>query len=175
MADLNQEGGGRAIMREFRKNAHWTADWIADYLDDPEKYPVLSNVKPGELIDAMPAHGPESGEAMERILADFERQIVPALTHWNHPGFMAYFATSAAGPGVLGEMLTAALNANGMLWRTSPAVTELEHVTLAWLRQWMGLPDEFFGIIYDTASVGSMHAIAAAREMASPEFRETGA
>ncbi len=162
-------------MREFRKNAHWTADWIADYLDDPEKYPVLSNVKPGELIDAMPAHGPESGEPMERILADFERHIVPALTHWNHPGFMAYFATSASGPGVLGEMLTAALNANGMLWRTSPAVTELEHVTLAWLRQWMGLPEEFFGIIYDTASVGSMHAIAAAREMASPEFRETGA
>ncbi|MGI8991903.1 MAG: pyridoxal phosphate-dependent decarboxylase family protein [Bryobacteraceae bacterium] len=162
-------------MREFRSNAHRVADWIADYLDDPEKYPVLSTVKPGELIDALPAQGPESGEPMETILADFERQIVPALTHWNHPGFMAYFATSASGPGVLGEMLAAALNANGMLWKTSPAVTELEHVTLAWLRQWIGLPDEFFGIVYDTASVASMHAIAAARELAAPEFRETGA
>ena len=148
---------------------------MADYLAHAERYPVLPRVQPGELIDALPRCGPERGEPMSAILEDFRRKIVPAATHWNHPGFMAYFATSASGPGILGEMLAATLNMNGMLWKTSPAVVELEQVTLEWLRRWMGLPDGLFGIIFDTASTSSMHAIAAAREMAAPEVRIDGA
>src|SRR5579872_3564671 len=148
---------------------------MADYLAHAENYPVLPQIKPGQLIDALPRCGPEHGEPMSDILEDFRRQIVPAATHWNHPGFMAYFATSGSGPGILGEMLSAALNMNGMLWKTSPAVVELEQVTLEWLHRWMGLPDGLFGIIFDTASTSSMHAIAAAREMAAPEVRTEGA
>jgi aromatic-L-amino-acid decarboxylase len=111
---------------------------------------------------------------MERIAADFERLIVPAMTQWNSPGFLAYFANSATPEGILGELFTAALNGNGMLWKTSPAVTELEQVALRWLRQWSGLPDDWFGLIYDTASTSSMHAIAAARDAADPESRTRG-
>jgi aromatic-L-amino-acid decarboxylase len=153
---------------EFRRYGHRAVDWIADYLAHPECRAVLPQVRPGALVDALPDEAPERGEPMEAILADFEKLVVPAMTHWNHPGFMAYFSTSSSGPGILGELLAAALNANGMLWKTSPAVTELEQVALAWLRQWLGLPDGFFGIIYDTASTSSMHAIAAAREAAEP-------
>jgi aromatic-L-amino-acid/L-tryptophan decarboxylase len=159
---------------EFRRFGHQTIDWIAEFLSQPERYPVLAQVKPGELTGALPAAGPEQGEPMERILADFENLIVPAMTHWNHPGFMAYFANTSTGPAILGEMLAAALNANGMLWKTAPAVTELEQVALSWLRQWTGLPKDWFGLIYDTASVSSMHAIAAARQLADPEVRAKG-
>ena len=141
----------------------------------PKRYPVLSKIEPGELVDALPRSGPEQAEPMEAILKDFEDRIVPAITHWNNPGFMGYFAVTATGPGILGEMLAAALNANGMLWKTSPAVTELEQVTLAWLRQWLGLPDPLFGVIFDTASTGVMHAIAAAREAADPGIRVAAA
>ena len=120
-------------------------------------------------MDRLPKHAPDHGEPMDAILEDFQRSIVPALTHWNHPRFFAYFAISASHPGILAEMLAAALNVNGMLWKSCPALTELEQVTLGWLRQWIGLPAEFFGIIYDTASISTLHAIAAAREMADPE------
>src|ERR1041384_6735603 len=114
------------------------------------------------------------GEPMEQILADFERLIVPATTHWNHPGFLAYFANSGTPESILGELFTAALNSNGMLWKTAPAITELEQVALRWLRQWSGLPEDWFGLIYDTASTTSMHAIAAAREAKDPESRTKG-
>jgi len=160
---------------EFRRYGYQAIDWVADFLAHVERYPVLPPVKPGQLTDSLPAHGPERGESMEAILADFERLIVPACTQWNHPGFLAYFAISASPEGILGELLTAALNANGMLWKTSPAVTELEDVTLRWLRQWSGLPENWLGLIYDTASTSSMHAIAAAREAADPESRTKGA
>ena len=160
---------------EFRRHGHQAVDWIADYLARPERYPVLAQVAPGQLTDALPAAGPECGEPMETILADFERLIVPAVTHWNHPGFMAYFAISASEPGIIGEMLAAALNLNGMLWKSAPAVTELEQVVLRWLRQWTGLPEDWFGCIYDTASLGSMHGIAAARQAADPNAACTGA
>jgi aromatic-L-amino-acid decarboxylase len=160
---------------EFRRAGHEVVDWIADYLAGVGEYPVAPNVQPGEIADSLPTHAPEHGEPMERILEDFRKLIVPGVTHWNHPRFFAYFAISASGPGILGEMLSAALNVNGMLWRTSPAATELEQVTLGWLREWLGLPPEFFGIIYDTASISTMHAIAAAREMAAPEARRQGA
>jgi aromatic-L-amino-acid decarboxylase len=159
---------------EFRRHGHWAIDWVADFLTDVERYPVLPPVKPGELTDALPPCGPEKGEPMEAILADFERLIVPSCTQWNHPGFLAYFANSGTPEGILGELLTAAVNSNGMLWKTSPAVTELEQVTLRWLRQWSGLPEEWFGLIYDTASTSSMHAIAAAREAADPQSRTRG-
>ena len=159
---------------EFRRYGYQAIDWIADYLAHPERYPVLAPVKPGQLTDALPAHGPEAGEPMEAILADFDRLVVPAITHWNHPGFMAYFANTGSQPGILGEVLAAALNVNGMLWRSAPAATELEQVTLRWLREWTGLPPDWFGIIYDTASLSSMHAIAAAREAADPHSRTRG-
>jgi aromatic-L-amino-acid decarboxylase len=159
---------------EFRRYGYQAIDWIADYLAHPERYPVLAPVKPGQLTDALPAHGPEAGEKMEAILADFDRLVVPAITHWNHPGFMAYFANTGSQPGILGELLAAALNVNGMLWRSAPAATELEQVTLRWLREWTALPPDWFGIIYDTASLSSMHAIAAAREAADPHSRTRG-
>src|SRR6185369_15581815 len=159
---------------EFRASGHQVVDWIADYLRDIRDLPVLPDVQPGDLIDALPAAGPEQGESMDTILADFRSLIVPGITHWNHPRFFAYFSISASGPGILGEMLAATLNVNHMLWKTSPAATELEQVTLGWLRQWLGLPDDLFGIIHDTASTGSLHAILAARELAAPDARRTG-
>ncbi len=155
---------------EFRKHGHAVIDWIADYLEKPEKWPVLPSVRPGEVRDALPQAPPARGEPMDKILEDFQRLIVPAMTHWNHPAFMAYFANSSTGAGVLGEALTAALNVNAMLWRTSPAATELELLTLDWLRQMLGLPSNFFGAIADTASSNTLYALAAAREM-RPELR----
>jgi len=160
---------------DFRRAGHQAVDWIAGYLESVRQYPVVSRVRPGELVDALPSTAPEQGEGFAAIFEDFEKLILPAVTHWNHPGFMAYFACTGSPPAILAEMLAAALNANGILWKTSPAVTELEQVTLAWLRQWLGLPEEFFGIIFDTASVSSLHAIAAARAMVAPETREAGA
>jgi aromatic-L-amino-acid decarboxylase len=159
---------------EFRRQGHRVVDWIADYLEDIRQYPVLPEMQPGDLMDRLPTRAPDRGEPMDAILEDFQRSIVPALTHWNHPRFFAYFSISASHPGILAEMLAAALNVNGMLWRSCPALTELEQVTLGWLRQWLGLPEEFFGIIYDTASISTLHAIAAAREMADPESRTRG-
>jgi aromatic-L-amino-acid/L-tryptophan decarboxylase len=151
---------------EFRAAAHQAVDWIADYLRDVGDYPVLPRVEPGALIDRLPRSGPEQGESIESIVEDFRALIVPGITHWNHPRFFAYFANSASGPGILGEMFAAALNNNSMLWKTGPSATELEQVALGWLRQWLGLPEEFFGIIHDTASTAGMHAIIAAREAA---------
>jgi aromatic-L-amino-acid decarboxylase len=155
---------------EFRKHGYAVIDWIADYLEAPEKWPVLPAVRPGDLRRALPPSPPAEGQSMEEIFGDFQRLIVPAVTHWNHPAFMAYFANSSTGAGVLGEALTAALNVNAMLWRTSPAATELELLTLDWLRQMLGLPDGLFGTIADTASSNTLYALAAAREM-RPELR----
>jgi aromatic-L-amino-acid decarboxylase len=159
---------------EFRREAHRLVDWLADYFEHPERYPVLARVAPGDIRSALPPHPPAQGEPFDAIFADFEQVIVPGLTHWNHPGFFAYFAITASGPGVLAEMLAAGLNVQAMLWRTSPSATELEDVALGWLRELMGLPPEFEGVIYDTASVSTMHALAAAREVAIPEVRRRG-
>ncbi len=159
---------------EFRAAAHQVVDWMADYLRDIRQYPVVPRVEPGQLIDRLPPSGPERGESMETILADFGDLIVPGVTHWNHPRFFAYFAISSSGPGILAEMLAAAMNVQHMVWKTGPAATELEQVTLGWLRQWMGLPENFFGMILDTASTSSLHAILGARELAAPETRTSG-
>jgi aromatic-L-amino-acid decarboxylase len=159
---------------EFRKIGKEVVDWIADYLKDPEKYPVLSQVKPGEIRSQLPAAPPASPESMETILADFNRIILPGITHWNHPGFLAYFANSASAPGILAEMLATALNVNGMLWRTSPSATELEELVTDWYRQMLGLPEEFQGVIIDTASVSTLVALTAAREATHKQVREQG-
>jgi len=129
---------------DFRKHGHAVIDWIADYLEKPDEWPVLPAARPGDLRAALPQSPPSRGERMDAILDDFQRLIIPATTHWNHPAFMAYFANSSTGAGILGETLTAALNVNAMLWRTSPAATELELLTLDWLRQMLGLPGEVF-------------------------------
>ncbi len=158
----------------FRREGHALVDWIATYLDDTERYPVLSRTNPGDIRGALPDHPPREGVEFEAIFRDFERVVVPGLTHWNHPGFFGYFAISGSAPGVLAEFLSAALNVQAMLWRTSPAATELEEVTLGWLRQLLGLPEPFEGVIYDTASISTLHALAAARHRAAPETRTRG-
>ena len=159
---------------DFRRFGHEIIDWIANYLEQMEQLPVLSQVRPNALIEQLPQKAPAQGEALATILADVDRLIVPALTHWNHPSFFAYFATSASAPGIFGELLSAAFDVKAMLWRTSPAAIELEQVALNWLRQMMGLDEGLDGIIYDTASVASMHAIAAARENLNLSIREDG-
>jgi aromatic-L-amino-acid decarboxylase len=159
---------------EFRRHGHVLVEWIADYLAGSDRYPVLPHVAPGDVRGALPAAAPERGEPFEAIVADFERILVPALTHWNHPGFFGYFAITASAPGVLAEFLSAALNQQAMLWRTSPAATELEEVALGWLRRLLGLPDPFDGVIYDTASIASLHALAAARQAVAPQTRDEG-
>lgn len=159
---------------EFRAAGHRLVDWIADYLEHAERYPVLAQVAPGDIRRALPTEAPEQGEPFDALFADFERTIVPGLTHWNHPGFLAYFSITGSGPGVLAEFLSAALNQQAMLWRTSPAATELEAVTLGWLRTLMGLPEAFEGVIYDTASIATLHALAAAREVGVPGVRAEG-
>ncbi len=159
---------------EFRKYGKEVVDWIADYLKDAEKYPVFPSVQPGDIKKQLPAFPPSSSENMEMILKDFDRIILPGITHWNHPDFFAYFANSASAAGILGEMLATALNVNGMLWRTSPAATELEELVTDWMRQMLGLPTEFKGIINDTASVSTLVALTAARERIKMKIREEG-
>lgn len=150
----------------FRVWGKKVVDWIADYLANPERYPVLPDVKPGDIRRRLPGVPPENPEPMSEIVKDVERVVAPGLTHWNHPCFMAYFASSASAPGILGEMFCSAFNVNAMLWRSSPAATELEELALDWFRQMIGLPAGFDGVIYDGASVSTMHAVAAAREVA---------
>ena len=150
-------------------------EWIASYLDHPERVSVLSQVVPGEIREMLPGSPPREPEPLDTILRDFERQILPGITHWNHPGFFGYFATSSSVPGMIGELLVSALDVKAMLWRTSPAATELELVVTDWLRQMLGLGGGWFGFLNDTASISSLLALAAARE-AKPELaiRERG-
>ena len=159
---------------EFRQAAHQHADWIAEYFEHVREFPVLPDTTPGELAAQLPAKAPELGEPIDAIFADFQSAVFPRLTRWNHPRFFAYYPSSATPPSVLADFLASAMNANAMLWKTSPAATELEQVTLSWLRQWLALDDRFFGIIYDTASVSTFHALSAAREWADPECRTKG-
>ena len=165
---------GAMDVEPFRRDGHQLIDWIADYLAHPERYPVLAQVEPGQVKRSLPAGPPESPESLEAILRDVEEIIAPGLTHWNHPGFFAYFGITGSGPGILGELLSSAFNVNAMLWRTSPAATELEELVLDWLRQLLGLPAEFVGIINDSASVSSLCAIAIAREALGLRIREEG-
>ncbi|MBU8871006.1 MAG: DegT/DnrJ/EryC1/StrS family aminotransferase [Gemmatimonadales bacterium] len=156
---------------EFRRHGHDVIDWIADYLENSEQYPVMSSSRPGETAALIPDHAPEESEDMSTILADFRRDILPGVTHWNHPRFFAYFPANNSAPSVLGEMLSAALGVNAMLWQTSPAATELEEKMMAWLGELIGLPygadgsqDRFHGVIQDTASTATLCALVCARE-----------
>lgn len=160
---------------QFRKFGHKLVDWVAAFLEQIERHPVLPDVKPGDIRNLLPNSPPDCGESMEEILPDIDKIIMPGMTHWNHPNFFAYFAITGSGPGIFGEFLSAAFNINGMLWKTCPASSELEKVSLDWLRQMLGLPQNFWGIIYDTASISSLHAIAAAREQLTElRIREEG-
>jgi aromatic-L-amino-acid decarboxylase len=164
--DVAQQSGATGDMdaEVFRRYGHQVVDWMANYLKNAGAYPVLAQTAPGDIRRSLPAQPPVQAEAMEDILADVDRVVMPGITHWNSPGFLAYFSITGSGPGILGEMLSGALNVNAMLWRTSPAATELEQVTLDWLRQMLGLPSPLFGVINDTASSGTLYALAAARE-----------
>jgi aromatic-L-amino-acid decarboxylase len=161
-------------MDPFREALERHSDWIISYLKNVRDYPVTAAIQPGELIASLPKNAPETGESFEKIFSDFQSTVFPALTLWNHPRFFAYFSVSSSPPSILADLLAATVNVNAMLWKSSPAATELEQVTLGWLRQWLGLDEQFFGIIYDTASVGVMQAIGAAREWIDPECRTEG-
>ena len=160
---------------EFRQYGHQLIDWIADFLANLDKLPAFPAVQPGELRKLLPAAPPTNGEAMAEILADIERVVMPGMAHWNHPRFFAYFTSSGSGPGILAELLSAAFNVNSMLWQACPAATELEEVTLDWLRQLLGLPPEFWGVMHEGGSGSTFHALAAAREqLAELQIRERG-
>jgi len=170
-----QQPLGDLDAEEFKESAHYLVDWLTRYLsDDSYPEPVLSQVSPGEMAATQPSECPEEGRPPRELLEEFRETLWPGLTHWNSPRFFAYFSISASMPGVLADFLSAGLNQQAMLWRTSPVATELEGVTLDWLRQAMGLPDPFEGVIYDTASVSTLHALAAARDQALPEVRMEG-
>src|SRR5256886_1676529 len=158
----------------FRKHLHEMADWIADYREKIAERPIAPNVKPGAVLAQLDTAPPEGSASLDEVFADIERVLVPNVAHWAHPQFMSYFGCTTTSPGILAEMITAALNVNAMTWRTSPAATELETLVLNWLRQWLALPDEFSGVVYDTASISTMHALAVAREEASTSVRTLG-
>ena len=152
---------------DFRLHGQGLIDWIAAYLADPRQYPVTPQTNPGDLTNDLPRTAPATSESMETILQDFHGLILPRLTHWNHPRFFAYFSISSSAPAILAELLTAALDVNGMLWKTCPAATELEQVTARWVLDWLGLPTNWFGMIVDTASTAIIQPIVAARECAA--------
>jgi aromatic-L-amino-acid/L-tryptophan decarboxylase len=172
--DAGQLGTGDMDPAAFREHGHRVIDWIADYLDGVGDLPVLAQVAPGEVRAQLPPHPPRRPEPFDTLLADLDRVVLPGITHWNHPAFHAYFAITGSGPGILAEAISAALNVNGMLWRTSPSATELEELVLDWLRQLLGLPASFRGVITDTASVSTLVALASAREQADLDIRQRG-
>lgn len=158
---------------EFRRNGYALIDWIADYLAHTERYPVLSQLKPGDVYGALPTAAPEQGEPFEAMIADVDRIIMPGITHWQSPSFFAFFPANTSGPSILGDLLSSGLGVQGMIWATSPACTELETRVMDWLIDMMGLPDSFRstgaggGVIQDSASSAVLCAILAARERAS--------
>lgn len=149
---------------EFRKNAHEIVDWIARYLESVEEYPVKSLSRPGEILNQLPENPPLEGEEFENIFKDFSRIIMPGITHWQSPSFFAYFPANSSPPSLLAEMLISALGAQCMIWETSPAAAELEEMVMNWLRDLIGLPSEFEGVIQDSASTATLAAIITARE-----------
>lgn len=165
---------GDVPIAEFRRQLREMADWAADYRQNIETLPVAPSLQPGEISAKLPSNPPENGESFDAIFADLKNLIVPGVLNWAHPEFLAYFGCTTTAPGVLGEIASAVFNINAMTWRTSPAATELETVVVDWLRQWLHLPPEFSGVVFDTASISTMHALAAAREQAIPGARDRG-
>lgn len=172
MADVLKYGD--MPKEEFKKYGYELIDWIAKYLEDLETLPVLPSANPGDIKKQLPQSAPEKSEEFDRFIKDINEIILPGVTHWQHPNFMAYFNSTGSGPGILGELVSAAFNANGMVWKSNPAGSELEETVLNWFREMIGLPKEFFGVVYDTASVSTMHAIAAARENTGLNVRKNG-
>lgn len=162
------------MSEDFLSAATRVARWIASYRERLADLPVLARVRPGETAARLAASPPEQAESLEAILADLDRIIVPGLTHWNHPGFFAYFSSSSADPGILADFVSAALNVNAMVWKTSPAATELEQTVVDWLRQFVRLPAQFRGVLLDTASSSTFTALVAARGRAVPDMRARG-
>src|SRR5678815_1611831 len=158
---------------DFRRHGRDVVDWIADYMERVEKFPVLSRVKPGEIRAALPAEPPQRGELFEVMLEDVDRILLPGITHWQSPGFFAYFPSNNSGPSILGERRSAGLGVQGMLWSTSPACTELETHVLDWVATMLGLPQSFLssstggGVIQDSASSAQLCAVLAGRERAT--------
>ncbi len=174
LSDAPDEQLGDIDPAEFRKRLHEVADWIADYRENIGDYRISPAAKPGAIRAQLPGDAPEDGEPIGNILRDVDRVIMPGVMHWAHPQFVGYFGATTTNPGILAEMIAGALNINAMTWRTSPVATELETHVLQWLQQWLGLGDEFSGVVYDTASISTMHALAAAREEASSAIRQRG-
>ena len=174
MTSDNRASLGDVEAAEMRAHLHRVADWVADYREGIGQRRIVPAVVPGDITARLAESMPEHGEALETILADFDRQVMPGIVHWGHPAFLGYFGSTSNGPALLGETLAAALNVSAMTWKTSPAATELETLVLAWIRDLVGLPAEMFGIVYDTASVAVLHALAAARERAFPGSRQEG-
>ncbi|HWN65414.1 MAG TPA: aminotransferase class I/II-fold pyridoxal phosphate-dependent enzyme [Candidatus Binatus sp.] len=175
-AHLRSDEGelGDISPKVFREELHRLADWIADYRENISEQRIAPNDEPGAILAQLDAAAPETAAPLDEIFADVERVIVPGVTHWAHPQFMSYFGCTTTSPGILAEMITGALNVNAMTWRTAPAATELETLVLDWLRQWLHLPNDFTGVVYDTASISTMHALATAREQAAPNTRKLG-
>ncbi|HEY8818277.1 MAG TPA: pyridoxal-dependent decarboxylase, partial [Candidatus Limnocylindrales bacterium] len=174
---MTAEDGGPSLDMDpatFRAAGHVVVDVMADYLEGVGTRPVFPPIEPGSLRPLFPTDAPEAPETLDAILADYHALVESNATHWQHPGFLAYFATTASGPGILGEMLTAALGQNPMLWRTSPIGTELEEVVVDWLRRALGLPATFDGLLTDTASTSTLIALAAAREAAGTDASARG-
>src|SRR6266568_435339 len=166
--DVRSPATGDMEAEALRSYGHQVVDWITTYLAGTERYPILSRAVPGDIRNALPQQAPEQAEKMEAILEDMNHLIVPGMTHWNSGSFMGYFGLTNSGPALLGDMLDAAFNVTRMLWRTAPAATELEQVTLDWLRQMLGLPKPLFGMLHHNSAI--VHALAAARE-AVPNLR----
>ena len=152
-------------MSDFREDGRAAVDWVARYLEGVRDLPVLAQVEPGDIRSQLPASPPDEAEPFAAVLRDLDEILLPGITHWNHPRFFAYFAISGSEPGILAELLIAALNVNGMLWRTSPAATELEELATDWVRQLMGLAEGWHGHIEDSASTSTLAALTAAREL----------
>ena len=154
-------------IREFREQAHQLTDWMADYLEKIERYPVKATVEPGEIIQNLPGNPPQTGESFQAIMEDFQNIILPGMTHWQHPGFFAYFNANNSFPSILAEMLTATMGAQCMSWVTSPAATELEERVMQWTGKMIGLPEIFSGVIQDSASSATLCSLLTAREVKS--------
>lgn len=159
---------------EFKKVGGELINWAAEYFENLESFPVLPNINPGDIKNKLPGSAPAKGESFDKIIEDLNKIILPGVTHWQHPNFMAYFNSTGSMPGVLGELVAAAFSTNGMVWKSNPASTELEETVLNWFRDLIGLPKNYFGIVYDTASVSSMHGIAAARGNTNLDIRQNG-
>lgn len=159
---------------DMRAQLHRMADWVADYRETIESRAIVPDVRPGDITAQLSAAPPDEPESLDRILSDLDTVVMPGIVHWGHPAFLGYFGSTSNGPALLGEIFAAALNVSAMTWRTSPAATELETVVLSWIRQMIGLPQTFTGVVYDTASVGVLHALAAAREGIGADVRTLG-